>query len=39
MNGETKIQDAHNLSSNLERELKKELNADTTVHIEPEKLV
>jgi cation diffusion facilitator family transporter len=37
MNGETNIQDAHNLSSSLERELKKELNADTTVHIEPEK--
>jgi len=33
----TNILDAHNFSTKLEQELRKELNADTTVHIEPEK--
>jgi cation diffusion facilitator family transporter len=37
LNENTKILDAHNFSTKLEQELRKELNADTTVHIEPEK--
>ncbi len=35
----TNILDAHNLSTKLEQEIRKALNADTTVHIEPEKRV
>jgi cation diffusion facilitator family transporter len=37
MDGSTNILDAHNFSTKLEQELRRELNADTTVHIEPEK--
>jgi len=39
LNENTNILDAHTLSTKLEQELRKALNADTTVHIEPEKRV
>lgn len=39
LNENTNILDAHALSTKLEQELRKALNADTTVHIEPEKRV
>ena len=37
LSGHTSIQNAHDLSTKLEHELHRELNADTTIHIEPEK--
>lgn len=37
LNGDANIADAHDLTVKLERDIKEELNADATVHIEPEK--
>ncbi|MCX8013239.1 MAG: cation diffusion facilitator family transporter [Rectinema sp.] len=37
LNGDANITDAHDLTRKLERGIKEELNADATVHIEPEK--
>jgi len=37
MAGETTINKAHDICNILEKEIKKELNADATLHIEPEK--
>lgn len=37
LNGDANITDAHDLTVRLERGIKEELNADATVHIEPEK--